>query len=56
MPDNVLGAGNIVMKKTDTASALIQFTPRWFGRSVDDGINSEGWELLGKHLGWAWKE
>lgn len=45
MPDTVLGAGSIVMKKTGTASALIQFTPRWFGRSVDDGINSEGWEL-----------
>ena len=42
VPDTVLGIGNTVLKKTDMASALIQFIPRWFGRSEDDGINSEG--------------
>lgn len=42
VPDTVLSVGNTVLKKTDMASALIQFIPRWFGRTEDDGINSEG--------------
>lgn len=36
---------------------LIPFIPRWFGRSQDDGVNSEGGlygmgALDGKHLSW----
>ena len=51
VPDTVLGAEDIVMKKTDVASALIEFIPRWFGRLEDDGINSEG----GLHQWEFWK-